>query len=289
MKFGRTYELSVETSDNEHVVITMPYTIEFDVKRQWLASANTSTIRIYNLGKDTRNRLYKDVYQTTTWRALQLRAGYENFPLPLIFNGNVQWCYSYRQGVDFVTEIFGYDGGFAMANGFSAMTLAAGQTQRQVLQKLVADLPNTYGTAIIGTFDQVAPRGDVLFGNSWSLVNERSGGKCTIDNGQVKILNDSEVISGQIPLISSETGLLGSPMRADAVVETRLLFEPRLTLGQQVELRSTTNDYLNGQRKVMGISHRGKISPDTGGEAVTVASLGFGTQALNLISGQPYQ
>ena len=289
MGFLPTYSLQVETSDKEHVTIEPPFTIDFEISRKWLMSANTCTLRIYNLAEATRNRLYKDLYQTTVYRALQFRAGYPDYPLPLIFNGNVLHCYSYRQGVDFITEIEGQDGQIAMVNGFSTMTKTAGTSTGDMLRSLIADLPEIDGSAIIGTFDQVNSRGEALMGNTWQLISEKSGNCAVIDNEQVKILNDNEVIAGEIPEISSASGLLGSPLRSEQMIQVSLIFEPRLTLGQKVHLNSTTNPIFNRDYKVMGIQHQGTISPSVDGERKTTAWLSFGSQALKMIAGVPVQ
>jgi hypothetical protein len=289
MGFLPTYSLQVETSDSEHVTIAPPLTIEFEISRKWLMSANTCFLRIYNLAEATRNRLYKDLYQTTVYRALQFRAGYPDYPLPLVFNGNVLHCYSYRQGVNFITEIEGQDGQIAMVNGFTSKTIAAGASAGDILKALIADLPNTAGSAIIGTFEQVNARGEALSGNTWKLISDKSGNCAVIDNGQVKILNDSEAITGEIPELSSASGLLGSPVRTDTMIQVSLIFEPRLTLGQKVHLSSTTNPIFDRDYKVMGIEHSGTISPAVDGERRTTAWLYFGAQALKMIAGTPIQ
>ena len=289
MGFLPTYSLQVETSDSEHVTIAPPFTIEFEISRKWLMSANTCFLRIYNLAEATRNRLYKDLYQTTVYRALQFRAGYPDYPLPLVFNGNVLHCYSYRQGKDFITEIEGQDGQIAMVNGFTTKTVGAGASAGDVLKALIADLPEIDGSFIIGTFDQVNARGEALMGNTWQLINEKSGGRAVIDNGQVKILADNEAIAGEIPEISSASGLLGSPIRTDTMIQVFLMFEPRLTLGQKVHLNSTTNTIFNRDYKVMGIQHQGTISPAVDGERKTTAWLYFGSQALKMVAGTPVQ
>ena len=289
MGFLPTYSLQVETSDSEHVTIAPPLTIEFEISRKWLMSANTCFLRIYNLAEATRNRLYKDLYQTTVYRALQFRAGYPDYPLPLVFNGNVLHCYSYRQGVNFITEIEGQDGQIAMVNGFTSKTKPAGASAGDILKALIADLPNTAGSAIIGTFKQVNARGEALSGNTWKLISDKSGNCAVIDNGQVKILNDREAITGEIPELSSASGLLGSPVRTDTMIQVSLIFEPRLTLGQKVHLSSTTNPIFDNDYKVMGIEHSGTISPAVDGERRTTAWLYFGAQALKMIEGTPFQ
>lgn len=288
MKFDRKYTLSIEVAGGQNVTLELPLSVEFTIERNSLASANTATFRIFNLGEKTRNLIYFDRYNITEFRAIQFRAGYKDFA-PLIFNGTVRQAYSYRTGVDMITEIEAYDGGFPMVNGFTSMTIGSGNTAAQVLRSLAASLPGITASPIIGTFNTINSRGEVLFGPTWDLINQKSNGLATIDNGQVKALQNNEVIEGEIPLIDSSTGLLGSPRRSDALLEFDLLFEPRLTVGQVLDLKSTTNPIFNGRYKVMGFSHRGIISPAVAGDAVTSVSLWLGTQTLSVIAGTPVQ
>jgi hypothetical protein len=288
MKFGRKYTLGIEVAGGQKTELSLPLSIDFDIRRQSLSSANTATFRIYNLGEKTRNLIYFDRYNITEFRAIQFRAGYESFT-PLIFNGTVRQAYSYRAGVDMITEIEAYDGGFQMVNGFTSMTLGAGQAATQVLQSLAASLPGLSGAPIVGNFPTINKRGEVLFGNTWQLILQKSAGLAGIDNGQVKILQNNEVIAGEIPLIDSSTGLLGSPRRSDALLEFDMLFEPRLTVGQVVDLKSSTNTLFNGRYKVMGFTHRGTISPAVAGTAHTNVSLWLGTQVFATIQGTPVQ
>lgn len=284
MKFGRTYSLSVEVAGGGNVTITPPLTLILDVRRNSLASANVATFRVLNLGERTRNAIYKDRYAVTEFRAIQLRAGYEDFA-PLIFNGNVKQAYSYRQGTEMITEIEAYDGGFAMVNGFTSTTLSAGQNVANVIRSLASTLPGLSSVPIVGDFVGSNKRGEVLMGNTWSLIQQKSAGLAIIDNGQVKALRDNEAIEGQIPIVDSSTGLLNSPRRSDAMIEFDMLFEPRLTVGQVLALKSSTNPIFDGVYKVMGFSHRATISPAVGGGAKTTVNLWLGTQTLNVIRG----
>ena len=85
----------------------------------------------------------------------------------------------------------------------------------------------------------------------------------------------NEIIVGEIPVISSATGLLGSPRRGNATLEFDMIFEPRLTIYQLVRLDSTTQPLYNRNWKVMGIEHQGTISPRISGDALTKVTLLF--------------
>ena len=301
LKFGRRCQLSVEIkgertqgrgnifdgSANNNLVIPPQFTVEFEVVRNSLASSQTATFKIYNLGDATRRLIYADQYDTgiNYQRAIQFRAGYEGFT-PLIFNGHMRQASSKREGVDMVTTIEAYDGGIAMALGVSAYTITAGTSARDVLVSLAKSLPTTTGEPIVGSFANIAKRGRVLMGNTWNIIRQESDGLAMIDNGQVKILGQNEAIKSDIPVITSASGLLSSPARSGSMIEFEMLFEPRFTVGQLVELRSTTNKLYNGTYKVMGFTHSGVISPSVAGPCKTKVSLWLGTRELELIEGQ---
>lgn len=287
MKFGRKYSLTVEVAGGGFVTLGLPFSVQFEVSRQSLASANKATFRIFNLGEQTRNRIYKDKYNLTELRRVTFHAGYEDFA-PLIFTGRVKQASSFRQGTDTITLIEA-DEGYAMINGFTATTLGAGAIAKETIKMLAASLPAIAGAAIVGDFPTATKRGEVLFGNTWQLLQQKSGGLARIDNGQVKVLNDDEVITGAIPLISAETGLLNSPQRGDRQLEFELLFEPRITVGQAIALKSVSNPLFDGNYKVMGFAHKGMISPTVGGSCTTSVSLFLGTRVFRLLEGAPVQ
>lgn len=297
VKFGRRYQLKVETQPredpkapeipNRFTTIELPFTCEFEVRRNFLASANTAIFRIFNLKENSRNQVYKDRYDVTEFRAVQFRAGYDDNP-PMIFNGTVRQAYSYRASgsTEFVTEIDCFDGGFAMVNGDSNLSLVGGQTYTSLIQQLSKDLPGVNGTPIVGDFSATAKRGVVFVGNTWKLIQQLTQGNATIDNGQLKALQPNEAINGDIAIINADTGLLGSPKRTEAMLELDMLFTPQLTLGQIIKLESVTNRVFNGYYKVMGFTHTGTISPSVGGTAQTKVMLWMGTQTLRVLRGR---
>jgi hypothetical protein len=291
-KFNRVYSLSVEVDNgvntsplrpqffvNKSVTITLPFTIEFQISRKALATAQTASFKLYNLAEATRNALQRDAFNTTQFRAIQFRAGYESPAgdfMPLVFNGSVLSANSYRKGVDFITEIEALDGGWQMNNiNLISMSSAPGTSSAQALKDLSYQLTGLSGEPIIGSYPVRNKRGEVFFGNAWQIIQLKSNFQAIIDNGQVKALNLNEIIVGEIPVISSATGLLGSPRRGNATLEFDMIFEPRLTIYQLVKLESTTQPLYNRNWKVMGIEHQGTISPRISGDALTKVTLLF--------------
>lgn len=283
MKFGRTYSLTAQTSDSgSAVVINYPLTLEFDIQRNTLASANTAAFRIYNLKEDTRRLLLKDRWQTDQYRQIILKAGYEQDPayLPIIFQGNILQAHSYRVKQDWITEIEALDGGFARLNGQVSTTVPAGYDLKDVIASVVKTMPNVALGKVGDVGADQNARGITLMGNSWdqvtALVPEANA---FIDDEKVNVIGQNEYLDESQIVINSDSGLLGTPRRFDIRLDATMIFEPRLRVGNIVTLQSLET-YYNGLYSINGVHHRGVISGAIGGDATTVISLWKGTTLL---------
>lgn len=282
MKFNPSYSISIETllpdqnGAAANVVVQLPFTCEFEIRRAALASSQTATFRLYNLGAKTRDLIQKDWFNAIgDVRAIQFRAGYQGEPTTMIFNGTLKQAQSRRRpgGVDMITEVEAFDGGAAMANGFSLRTIAAGTQFTDLIKNLAKDLPNLAPTATIGALPGVTKRGATFVGNSWDYIFQLSGGLAVIDDNKLKILNPNEYAGEEIPDITSAAGLTGTPERYLNMMRVQMLFEPKFTIGQLVNLDSSDLTKFNGLYKVMGLTHRGIISDARDGERRTELTL----------------
>lgn len=286
LKFGRTYSLRVQTVDGSVIEINDPLTLDFAVSRHTLASANTGTFSVKNLAPERRNRIYHDKYDVTNFKTVELKAGYGRTQ-SLIFSGNIKEAKSFREegSTEVVTRIDGFDGGYGLVNSFSSWTIAGPVSKQAVVDRLARDIKRAeVGT--IGAFPGTYPRGRSVCGPTAGILAQETGNRFYIDNGRVYCLQDDDTVQGDIALISSETGLLGSPKRADTLITCEVLFEPRFVIGQRVELRSSVNAFLNGVYKIMGLEHYGTISGAVGGKCKTVVNLWVGTRTLEAVLGR---
>lgn len=291
MKFIPTYSLGVEGNvglfpvgpdDTAPLAVNLkvgpPFTVEFEINRASSSSSQTATFRLYNLAKQTRDQIQKDWFNLADIRALQFSAGYVGEALSMLFNGTVKQAQSYRRGTNLITEIEGWDGASAMSNGYTLRSIAGGVVFSDLLKTLAQDLPGIRKNPIVGRFDGVTKRGSVYAGNTWNYILQLSEGLAIVDNNQLKVLNQQEVIQAEIPVITQDSGLLESPVRANAMIKVPILFEPRLVVGQIVELKSSVNPVYNGAYKVMGFTHRGIISESIDGERRTDVTLWDGAK-----------
>lgn len=295
MKFGRTYVLTVQpnpqtvpNSLSKLIQIQDPITLEMDVVRNVFASANTGTFRIYNLGPDIRRQIFHDMYDQGPqfFQQIELQAGYKseiNTPLATIFLGNIQWAYSYRQKEIWITYIQAYDGGSDMVSSQANLSLPTTTDPNYALRQLLQTMPNiAEGTLALPPTQN--SRGMTLYGNSWDLFRRICGkNDAFIDLGKASATAVNEYVSnpGGISVISSDTGLLGTPRKSGALVEVNFIFEPRITIKQTVQLESQES-YYNGQYQVRGIQHVGPISGAFCGQLTSKLMLWNGTGPLQM-------
>lgn len=273
-KFGRHYRfVAVRNSWTGPLEIELPFTMEFDIQRDTLAGINTARITLYNLSEYNRNLLWydEDTYEVFNYITVKLYAGYGPGPQwPLVFTGQVQQGWSYRQGVDFLSVMVCHDGGIAYQNAVSSATFRAGQDQQVILETIIRDL-GQYGVSI-GAVTELAgklAKGVSYSGQTVDILRQITNGNFFIDNLQANVLTAEDVIGGNQVLINGLSGLLGTPLKRNRLVTFTMLFEPRLTAGSTVNLQSSTLLAYNGIYKIVGFHHRGVISAVVSGEAIT--------------------
>ncbi len=277
IKYDRNYSLFISRNSNpsEFLNIRRPFTLEFDITRNTLTSANVCKIRIYNLGLKNRNEILKDQFDSNINKQVILHAGYGDVPsFPLIFSGNITRAWSFREGKNnFISTIEAFDGGNAFVNARTNPNLSwpAGTTYQTIIEQLVDSL-SVFGIkrGNIGTFPGSISRGYSPETGVVDTLVRLTGGAFFIDNGIANCLQSNEVFQDeQIQVISSASGLLGTPIREQTLLTFEMLFEPNIRMGQVVKLDSITGANYNAQYKVVAIQHKGMISDAVCGDAIT--------------------
>lgn len=293
IKFQRNYKLTVHEDTKEAIVITYPLTLEFAISRANLSMAGTATFRIYNLSAETRGKIYKNPVNIDKMIRIKLEAGYGD-SLSTIFDGNVSWARSSRgEGqTNFITEINAFDYAFVMVNSQSSWTVQdPDSSQDKVIRRLCQDLKapvdgvyKSIPIGAIGSFSTRQRRSFSVSGSTWEALKTETGNRCYIDNGKVFCMSSNEIVAGDIPVINSDSGLLGSPKVDGQFIVFDMVFEPALKIGQKVKLdaRTLSNEgdnfsAHNGYYKVIGLDHTGTISGAVAGKCKTRCTLLIGS------------
>lgn len=296
-KLGRRYRLIIgDTLDiapdgasfTQHndtgLTIFPPFTVEFDINRSTLASTNVAQFRIFNLSEHHRKRIYKDSFQHNLYKAVQFDAGYGD-QLSTVFKGSISRAWSVREGVNYVTTIECFDGGEALLNAQTNLNFPKGTSQADMMNTISKQLkPWNVQTGVIGDYPDKNSRGNTRHGNAAEHLDEISQGGFFVDLERVYCLNDNECLRSPIDEISSESGLLGTPVRQETYIYVDLLFEPRVVMAQKLTLKSKTMNNFNTEYRVVSIKHRGVISESVCGDAVTTLGLFSGSKALTVVN-----
>lgn len=282
-KFGRNYRLDIFTPLGKQVTIEPPFSIQFNLNRNVLSSANRGEITLYNLGASTRNQIYKDRYSLVLDWPISLFAGYGN-RLHKIFIGKIFEAYSYKQNTEWITKIIFFDGMGAIQNSFTSITVDKNTTREDYLKIIIADMKGV-DVGALGTPAQGegSPRGKSFIGQSSEILTTETDNKWFIDLAKINILGDNEVIEGRVIKLDPDD-LLSTPRRRETFLDVSVLFEPQIEVGHVYEIESLEPKY-NGQYKVLGFQHNVTISSATAGTAITNITLEFGASGLQEVAG----
>ncbi len=184
--------------------------VQFEIARSDQKEPNTSQIVITNLSDTRRASLNKKPVKYT------LDAGYVDTGLTRIFRGDMRTTDHIRAEGDWNTTVKLGDGersyrfarvSESFAKGVGAGTILqylAGQSGLSIgnVPFVVADLTTTfdYGYVVSGSWKQAMDTLVRSIGYTWSIQDET-----------LQVLLPNQALDAQIPLISPETGLIGSP------------------------------------------------------------------------------
>lgn len=274
IKFNRNYRLRIQTDTiGSYLTIELPFTIEFDITRNVLTSANVCQIRIYNLAAINRDQIRHNAFDYGNYKRIIFEAGYGD-NLAVLFKGNITAAWSVREGTNFITQIECYDGGFAFVNGVVNLQVPSGTTRTTEVKAIAAaGLPKT-AVGAIGDIPGVLSRGNSHSGNTMGVLGQLTGGGAFIDGEKFNSLGTNEYIASLtgVAVINSQSGLLGTPILEQNLVTFDMLLEPGLNPGHKVFLDSSTGAGFNGDHIVKGVKHRGMISAAVCGNAVTTGT-----------------
>lgn len=205
--------------------------IAFEVTKTVDPAPNTAIVKIWNLNPDNEARIKNEFDE------LLLNAGYED-TMRLVFRGNIKHVYRYRDGTDFITEIEAADGDKDFQSATLNVTLSAGTTNQQLVERAVG----SFSTTKQGFVDVPAKprlRGKVISGNTRTVLDELardSGANWSIQDGQLTIVPAAGMLPSEAIVIRADTGMLGSPEVNDKGVAVKCLLNPRIAINGALKL-----------------------------------------------------
>lgn len=184
--------------------------VQFSVKKSASKEPNTAEVTITNLSPTRRAALQ------TKGVKFVLECGYVDTGVKQIFQGDVRHVSHVREGADWRTVLKSGDGERAFQFARLSESLGPKASKSDVIKRLSAKLGLGLGNsakaaaAIPGSFEQ----GIVLSGpvsRELDKVLKGTGYEWSIQDEQLVILSASEVSGQDVPLLTPDSGLIGSP------------------------------------------------------------------------------
>jgi len=209
--------------------------IVFKVSKKDAQTPNKALIVIYNLQADTAKRIRNEFTRVI------LQAGYES-NYGVIFDGTIkQVRLGKENGTDTYLEISAGDGDLAYNFAVVNTTLAAGATQTDQIGAISRAMQGkgTQGGFIDTLPAQRLPRGKVMYGMARNYLRQScasSDASWSIQNGQLQVIRQDGLLPAQAVVLTSKTGLVGTPEQTNDGIKARCLLNPMLKIGARVQI-----------------------------------------------------
>ena len=270
MLFDRVYRLLVGKKGEEKGLEITDLRIQFDIEKSAKKNPNSSSIKIYNLKKETRAE-----FEKPGTRCL-LYAGYKDGEGPLlIFNGDVTFAWTQFKLPDIITEFELGDGATEIRDTTISVGYDKGIKSSQIFNDVAKkmDVPLTMPSNLV---DRVWEHGLSYFGSARTLLDKVTKGSNTewsIQNNNLQVIEQGMVTTRQGVLISANSGLVGfaererqskdgnsksekakEPEKSDDGWRIKTLLMPQLNPGDRIQLDSRS---VQGVFRIQELKHTG--------------------------------
>jgi len=242
--------------------------VTFSIDKRLGSEPNRCELAIYNLSKETRSFVEDSPVH------VRLDAGYDG-EFHLMFQGDVLFARSYKDGTEWITEIQVEDGGRAWRRARISKSFKSGVKVYDALDdvckamnlitptgldvKELRSAEYSIGAVLDGRCRDELTRILLPFDLDWS-----------IQDGELQILKRESVRPDGIVVWSEDTGLIGSPevgtpsrKGGKPVYSARALLYPGLKPGQRINIQSRG---VNGFFRIESLTHQGDTE---GGDMIT--------------------
>lgn len=208
------------------------FKIEFTITKSRDISANMCDIRVYNLSPDIRQT------SDNEYDRIVLEAGYgdeESNTYGTIFDGWIKKLTHSRSGDDVVSQYIGRDGGVAYSSARVNKTYDGNSTYRGIVKDISLNMNNIVVGDISGIPDSAlvseSGRTETYSGTALSAINRiarKFDARANIENGVLDIISNSsgKKDSSSVPLISKDSGMIGSPSVTEKGINVRTFLIP---------------------------------------------------------------
>lgn len=206
--FDRVVELTIGQEGGKGVTIT-DLRISFSIEKGATKNPNKCTCRIYNMSKATRELVQ------VVGNVLILKAGYrQDIGAQTIFTGTITRYLTVKEGPDWVTELEMMDGLLEFRDAKVSLSFAPGVQAVDVLRNVAGKFNLPVRTLPENIAPIQYPDGFAFVGRvreAMDKVCEYMGLEWSIQDREVQVIQKGGVFKQKAILLSSDTGMVGSP------------------------------------------------------------------------------
>ena len=240
----------------------------FDMQKSCMCIPGPSTLKLWNISRDTRNLLDNSKLQ------VQIEAGWQNTTMTKIFQGDVLNAWTERSGPDLITTLTVLSGSRAISEAVVSKRYAPRTAIVDVLSDICSNIEGIVlapPSAEWSNGKQLGSRGFVYAGTAREALTslaEEYGFSWTIVDNQLVITPDLYNFPDAFELDAASGLISVNPITAGVMqmyvgVRISSLFIPTIQVGKAIRLASSISDRFNKPLTVYSIN----ASLDPGGSA----------------------
>ena len=268
--WGRTIKLSFGVKGETGVVIDTSKIppnraipgISFDITKT-IKNKNTATITIYNLQKSNRD-IVSSAKHDTLFCILEVGYGGDNF---IIFKGVIQTAYNAWSGFEWATSFTVVDGKKTKKVKVN-LTFPPKTDMKQMLTDTFKGLGGKFEGVILDVKKEISQNGVTLSGSFDAVIEGLTNMMPSQDLEQtvqdevvyVKPV-DTFIDANNVPIVSYQTGMIGSPRITKKGIEFTSLLQKGLSPGRGVEIISISGES-NGYYAIQKTKAAGALRGD---------------------------
>lgn len=237
-QFGRQFSLLVSDSQGR-VIDLAQFRCKFSVKRSGFQVPNVADVYVYNLSADTA------LFIKQEFTSVIIQAGYAgNFGT--IFKGNIKQAIIGRESATdtFINLLCG-DGdlayNFATINTTIGSAKGGGASPATQLDAAINSMhPLGVDKGYQGPVPKVKlPRGKVMYGNCRDYIKavaDTNNLNWSIQDGNVVVLPESQYMPNEAVILTTKTGLIGTPQQTIEGVQAKCLLNPKIKCHTRIQI-----------------------------------------------------
>lgn len=234
LQYRRNFSLVV-SGTNLNGLDLSPLHCKFSVKRSSNMTPNCADIRVYNLDSDTAIKIKQQYTQVL------IQAGYDS-NYGVIFRGNIKQAIIGRESAtDTFIDLNCGDGDLAYNYAIVKTSIRAAD-QSSIFNQIAQPM---YGLGITAGTDEpqflsnTLPRGKTMWGNSRDLLRtfaQQNNLTWSIQNEQISFIKQQGYEAGVSVILTSKTGMIGTPQQTNIGVNVVCLINPLINPGRSIKI-----------------------------------------------------